>query len=133
MLVVAENIAFPPQLPARPGALSPQRLGYTRNSREQTVRLCAEMMYGLLTTARQLLYGKARRLRREAPLIRVPCTKPLKSTLDAAYRRAAVILTTKTGRSYSKRYLAQQWEETCKAAALWIFISTTFVAPRSQC
>jgi hypothetical protein len=36
----------------------------------------------------------------------------LKSTLDAAYRRAAVILTTKTGRSYSKRYLAQQREKT---------------------
>jgi hypothetical protein len=31
-------------------------------------------------------------------LIRVPSTKALKSTLDAAYRRAAVILTTKTGR-----------------------------------
>jgi len=51
-------------------------------------------------------------------LIRVPCTKALKSTLDAAYRRAAVILTTKTGRSYSKRYLAQQWEKTCKAAGI---------------
>jgi hypothetical protein len=75
---------------------------------------------GLLTTARQLLLrqGKARRLGREAPLIRVPCTKALKSTLDAAYRRAAVILTTKTGRSYSKRYLAQQWEKTCKAAGI---------------
>ena len=51
-------------------------------------------------------------------MIRVPCTKALKSTLDAAYRRAAVILTTKTGRSYSKRYLAQQWEKTCKAAGI---------------
>ena len=48
----------------------------------------------------------------------MPCTKALKSTLDAAYRRAAVILTTKTGRSYSKRYLAQQWEKTCKAAGI---------------
>ena len=48
----------------------------------------------------------------------MPCTKTLKSTLDAAYRRAAVILTTKTGRSYSKRYLAQQWEKTCKAAGI---------------
>ena len=49
---------------------------------------------------------------------RVPCTKALKSTLDAAYRRAAVILTTKTGRSYSKRYLAQQWEKACKPAGI---------------
>jgi hypothetical protein len=62
--------------------------------------------------------GKVRRLGREAPLIRVRCTKALKSTLDAAYRRAAVILTTKTGRSYSKRYLAQLWEKTCKAAGI---------------
>jgi integrase len=71
-------------------------------------------------TARRLLYGKvrARRLGREAPLIRVRRTKTLKSTLDAAYRRAAVILMTKTGRSYSKRYLAEQWEKTCKAAGI---------------
>ena len=50
-------------------------------------------------------------------MIRVPCTKALKSTLDA-YRRAAVILTTKAGRSYSKRHLAQQWEKTRKAAGI---------------
>src|SRR5438309_6739075 len=85
---------------------------------------------GKTITLRQ---GKARRLGREAPLIRVPCTKTLKSTLDAAYRRAAMILTTKTGRSYSKRYLAQQWEKTLQGRRLWIFISTTFAAPRSQC
>jgi integrase len=64
-----------------------------------------------------LRQGKAQRLRREAPLIRVRCTKVLK-TLDAAYRRAAVVPTTKTGRSFSKRYLAQQWEKTCKAAGI---------------
>ena len=29
-----------------------------------------------------------------------------------------MILTTKTGRSFSKRYLAQQWEKTCKAAGI---------------
>jgi integrase len=42
----------------------------------------------------------------------------LKGTLDAAPRRAAVILTTKTGRAYSKRYFAEQWEATCKAAGI---------------
>jgi hypothetical protein len=52
----------------------------------------------------------------------------LKSTLDAAYRRAAVILTTKTGRSYSKRYLAQEWEKTCKAAGIVDIHSTAFAA-----
>jgi integrase len=71
--------------------------------------------YFYFTALRQ---GKARRLGREAPLIRVRCTKALKSMLAAAYRLAAVILTTKNGRSYSKRYLAQQWEETCKAAGI---------------
>ena len=65
-----------------------------------------------------LRQGKARRLGREAPLIRVPSTKALKATLDAAPRRAAVILTTKTGRAFSKRYFAEQWEKTSKAAGL---------------
>jgi len=29
-----------------------------------------------------------------------------------------VILTTKTGRAYSKRYFAEQWEKACKAAGI---------------
>ena len=47
-----------------------------------------------------------------------PRTKALKVTLDSAPRRAAVILTTKTGRADQKRYFAEQWEETCKAARI---------------
>jgi integrase len=70
---------------------------------------------GTTITLRQ---GKARRLGREAPVIRVPCTKALKATLDAAPCRAAVILTTKTGRAYSKRYFAEHWEKTCKVAGV---------------
>src|SRR5260370_27074200 len=62
--------------------------------------------------------GRARRLGREAPVIRIPCTKALKATLDAAQRRAAVMLTTKTGLAFKKRYFADQWEETCKAAGI---------------
>jgi integrase len=65
-----------------------------------------------------LRQGKANRIGKAAPVTRVPCTKALKITLDSAPRRAAVILTTKTGRSYQKRYFAQQWEETCKAAGI---------------
>jgi integrase len=42
----------------------------------------------------------------------------LKATLDAAPRRAAVILTTKTGLSFKKRYFAQHWENTCIAAKI---------------
>jgi integrase len=82
--------------------------------RQADIRRLAWTAYdGNTITLRQ---GKARRLGREAPVIRVPCTKALKATLDAAPRRAAVILTTKTGRAYSKRYFAEQWEATCKAA-----------------
>jgi integrase len=42
----------------------------------------------------------------------------LKATLDAAQRRAAVMLTTKTGLPFKKRYFAEQWENTCKAAGI---------------
>jgi integrase len=84
--------------------------------RQADIRRLAWTVYdGTKITLRQ---GKARRLGREAPLIRVPCTKALKATLDATQRRAAVILTTKTGRAYSKRYFAEQWEKTCKAAGI---------------
>jgi integrase len=65
-----------------------------------------------------LRQGKARRLGRAAPVVRVPCTKALKATLDAAPRKAAVMLTTKTGRAFQKRYFAEQWAETCKAAGI---------------
>ncbi|MGB7180135.1 MAG: tyrosine-type recombinase/integrase [Xanthobacteraceae bacterium] len=65
-----------------------------------------------------LRQGKRRRLGREGPSVKVPCTKALKATLDAAERRAAVILTTKTGLAFKKRYLARLWEETRKLAGL---------------
>ncbi len=69
-------------------------------------------------TSISLRQGKANRLGKAAPVTRVPCTKALKVTLDSAPRRAAVILTTKTGRAYQKRYFAEQWEESCKAAGI---------------
>jgi integrase len=65
-----------------------------------------------------LRQGKASRLGRVAPLTRIPCTTALKATLDAAPRRAAVMLTTKTGRAFQKRYFAEQWEATCKLAGI---------------
>lgn len=55
---------------------------------------------------------------RAAPIVRIPCTKALKTTLDAARRRATVMLTTKTGLAFQKRYFARLWEETCAAAGL---------------
>jgi integrase len=42
----------------------------------------------------------------------------LKATLDAAQRLATVMLTTKTGLPFKKRYFADQWEVTCQAAGI---------------
>jgi integrase len=84
--------------------------------RQADIRRFAWSAYdGLGITLRQ---GKSRRLGRTPPVIRIPCTVALKATLDAAPRKAAVILTTKTGLAFQKRYFAEKWEETCKAAAI---------------
>jgi integrase len=82
----------------------------------------------------KLRQGKRKRIGREAPLIDVPCTKALKTTLDSAERRATVILTTKTGVAFKKRYFARLWEETCKAACIpKTCISTISGVRRSPC
>jgi integrase len=84
--------------------------------RQGDIRRLAWSQYdGTSITLRQ---GKARRLGRAAPVIRVPCTNALRATLDTAGRRAAVMLTTKTGLPFKKRYFAEQWEATCKAAGI---------------
>lgn len=70
------------------------------------------------SSAISIRQGKAKRLGKIPAPILVPCTKALKVTLDSAPRRAAVILTTKTGLAFKKRYFASQWEETCKAAGI---------------
>lgn len=48
----------------------------------------------------------------------VACTTALKSMLDSMDREAAVILATKTGRAWQKRYFAEQWDEASKAAGI---------------
>lgn len=84
--------------------------------RQADVRRMAWSTYdGASISLRQ---GKAARLGRPAPLIRIPCTAALKRTLDAAPRRSALILSTKTGRAFQKRYFAEQWDQTCKAAGI---------------
>ena len=50
--------------------------------------------------------------------IYVACTQALKTMLDGMDRKAAVILTTRTGRAWQKRYFAEQWEEASKAAGI---------------
>jgi integrase len=88
---------------------------HTGQRQADILRMAWSQYDGSCVTLRQ---GKGRRLGRTPPAIRVPCTKALKATLDAAHRRAAVMLTTKTGLAFKKRYFAEQWEATCKAAGI---------------
>jgi len=50
--------------------------------------------------------------------VNVKCTAALKATLDGLQKRSTLILTTKTGRAFKKRYFAEKWEETCKTAGI---------------
>ena len=61
---------------------------------------------------------KARRKGKTPPLLTIPCTAALKETLDGLTKRGALIMPTKTGRAFQKRYLSEQWEKTFIAAEL---------------
>ncbi len=50
--------------------------------------------------------------------VNVKCTAALKVTLDGLAKKSTLIMTTKTGRAFKKRYFADRWEETCKAAGI---------------
>lgn len=58
--------------------------------------------------------GKARGKR----LVSIPCTEALKATLDGLTRKGTVILTTRTGRAFQKRYFGRQWEAAFKASGI---------------
>jgi integrase len=66
----------------------------------------------------RLRQGKARRGGVPGPLVEIPCTVALRRMLDAMERTAALILTTKTGRAFKKRYFARRWDEAMAAAGL---------------
>jgi integrase len=70
---------------------------------------------GAAITVRQ---GKARRGRSSGPPVTVPCTAALRRMLDGMERTSLLILTTKTGQSFKKRYFARLWDETATAAGL---------------
>src|SRR5256885_16289523 len=90
-------------------------LALNTGQRQADIRKLAWSFYD--GTAIKLRQGKARRLGKMPSVTRVPCTKALKATLDNAPRRAAVILTTKTGLAFKKRYFAEQWEARVKRQA----------------
>jgi integrase len=66
----------------------------------------------------KLRQGKARRGGTLGPLVEIPCTAALRRMLDNMERTSALILATKTGRSFKKRYFARMWDEAMKAAGL---------------
>jgi integrase len=70
---------------------------------------------GSVITLRQ---GKARRGKLPAPPVNVPCTAALRRMLDGMERRSPLILTTKTGQSFKKRYFARLWDEASTDAGL---------------
>jgi integrase len=66
----------------------------------------------------RLRQGKARRGSTLAPLIEIPCTVALRRMLDGMERASPLILTTKTGQSFKKRYFARLWDEAMGKAEL---------------
>jgi integrase len=62
--------------------------------------------------------GKRRRRGAQAPLITIPCTKALQLVLDGTPRVSPLILTTKTGQAFKKRYFAELWERAARTAGL---------------
>jgi integrase len=66
----------------------------------------------------KLRQGKAKRGGTPAPLVEIPCTGALKRMLDNMERQSALILTTKTGRSFKKRYFTRLWDEAMEAAGI---------------
>lgn len=65
-----------------------------------------------------LRQGKSQRGDKPGRLVTIRCTKALKTTLDSLEKKSTLILTTKTGRAFKKRYFADHWEKTCKAAGI---------------
>jgi integrase len=77
----------------------------------------------------ELRQGKARRGGAPGPLVEIPCTAALRLMLDKMERTSTLILTTKTGQSFKKRYFARLWDEAMKAAGLQRVQLPGMVAP----
>lgn len=88
---------------------------HTGQRQGDILRLAWTNYDGSALTLRQ---GKAKRVGRPAPIVTVPCTTTLRRMLDAIPRTAAVVLTTKTGRPWTKRYFAHEWEAASDAAGI---------------
>jgi integrase len=69
-------------------------------------------------TALTLKQGKTARQGRAPLTVVIPCTKALRRMLDGMERVSPLILTTKTGQAFQKRYLARLWDEAATAAGI---------------
>jgi integrase len=91
-------------------------LGLHTGQREgDLLRLSWSAYDGLRIILRQ---GKARRCGKLAPLIEIPCTAALRRMLDGMERVSPLVLTTKSGQSFKKRYFARLWDEATAKAGL---------------
>ena len=88
---------------------------HTGQRQGDILRLAWPNYDGAVLTLRQ---GKAKRSGKPAPIVMIPCTAALRRMLDGIPREAAVILTTKTGRPWTKRYFAREWEAASAAAGI---------------
>lgn len=66
----------------------------------------------------RLRQGKSRRNGKPGPLLTIPCTLALRLMLDGMDRTSPLVLTTKTGQPFLKRYFAETWEKATKLAGL---------------
>lgn len=109
------NIWLPHHVDAFLSVASPEMqlafvLALHTGQRQADIRRMAWSNYdGEKITIRQ---GKGRRL------VSIPCTKALKATLDGVKKRGALILTTKTGKAFEKRYFGRMWEAAFKASRI---------------
>ena len=66
----------------------------------------------------RLRQGKSRRGKKLGSLITIPTTAALRRMLDGMERNSPLILSTKTGRSFKKRYFSQAWNKVMKEAGI---------------
>jgi integrase len=69
-------------------------------------------------TAITLRQGKSTRGGKQGPVVTIPCTNALKRMLDSMDRVSPLILTTKTGQAFKKRYFSRLWEKAATEAGL---------------
>lgn len=88
---------------------------HTGQRQEDILRLPWSAYNGSSIVLRQ---GKARRGKKLAPIVEIPCTAALRRMLDGMERTSPLVLTTPTRRAFTKRYFSDRWKEAMVAAGL---------------